>query len=567
MSKLLKYSMFGVAFALTVLTVTGCITDEKFMEPETPDGPDDDGKVRLELFTRTPDYERPTTMTRAGVANEVAIDKTPWVLVFSGTGDGATYAEVSQAYLMGAKTYIDLTPRTTAARLLVLANPEAKFTDAAGTEYDFSAANFNVLLTGKTIAQAAAILHTRSLANPQTTVPFASTTAANQKPLPMSAVIDVASINNSTPITIDLERALARVVVTNSASNFTLQGVTVMDAPRRGRLWQNGTTLKSNTAAAERTDYTEFVAATAEGSTQTTDPTTETAKNPIYLYESAKEEATHTQIIIQGTYNGALNYYRLSFRNPTAAGTATPNATLDILRNRNYTFKISAVKRAGYTTLADAQNAAHASNEDIVWGIDVTDATAHDIIDNGEYYLGVTNSRLILYADGAQTNILATIASTNCTIAPTDNSITVSGTGLSLTTAGQKIKLDGTLTEVRLNMTAAFTAGDVTLRLGNITHVIEVMRNPAWSASQSKLSFPGSYVSAEVESGSDWLKLSTSVSVNQQQSYLNIPGGGAVYVYPEVNSGSIRRGTIWMSILDQGRDTRRTRVEIVQNPQ
>jgi uncharacterized protein (TIGR02145 family) len=545
----------------------------------------EDGKIQLELFTRVPDYETPGNPTRMGSALETTVGTTPWVIVFKGAGDGATYVEAAQSYVLGGKTWVDINSQTSACRILILANPQPKFTDTAGTEYDFSVANFNAVLapggSAKTIAQACELLHTQSLtATTHGTVPYVNTS------IPMSAIFDTPNISGAITIGTDehpfpLTRAVARVVVTNTATNFVMQGATVLDTPRRGRLHKLGTTLKTNPLPADRTDYltatansqvTGIATATAEGAKQTTDPTAAASKNPLYVYESSKAEALHTHIIVQGVYDGRTNYYKLSLRDPNA-GATDPNAAIDIVRGTNYTINITSVKRSGYSTLTDAMNAAHSSNEDVVWRVNVTDAYSHDIVDNGEYYLGVTNSQFKVYADGAPTNKHAFTITTNRTAALTDNSITVSsGLTLAAPTTG-KITLGGS-TDVRLNFTTGFTSGTVTLRLGDLTKVITVQKLAPLAGvipvsgqplrpKGGSLSFPG-ILSAQIEGGARWITLSTDGTVHTG-NYIHTSGGGTVYILTDHNAAEIRADRTMVCYLSQVDETAgRIKLDITQ---
>lgn len=527
---------------LPIIALTAC--RKEILLPPEPDGISASEKVRIELFAKIPEYTPPAT--RTGSAQENTIDMKPWVLVFKGSNDNATYVEAAQAIDMAGQRFVELTAQTTACRLLILANTQNKFTIPNGTEYDLSLANLNATLgtsTPKTLAQAADMLLTQRLNSPQTTVPFAST--ASVKPLiPMSYVHPVANISRDTQIgdknnLLEMERAVAKIIVRNTASNFILRGATVVNAPRRGQLHRIGTTLLNNSGASNLTDYratspadpvTGIAAATVEGTTQTTDPTNVNFKNPIYIYESRSTEKT--AVIIKGVYQGMDYYYKLSF---VDAG----NNPINILRNYQYTFTVTSVSRPGFISLTDAVNAAYGSNEAITFTITASDPYSSDIVDNGEYYLGVTNSAFIVYGDEAISNMHAFTVTTDRNTTLTDNSISVSS-GLTLVspTNGRITLASGTTlnpTDVRINMTSTFTAGTITLRLGNLLKTVTVEKRPSIEGALPYIEFSGDYLHAQIDAG-NWLSLSTDKA--QQQGNSVDSQNGKIYIMPAANFGT-----------------------------
>ena len=534
-----------LGFAL--LALGSCLKDTTWIDH----GDGDDGKVRIELFAKVPDYTAP--VTRTGAAQENKIDMTPWVLVFKGSDDTAVYVEAAQAIDLSGKRYVTLTAQSDPCRLLILANPQAKFTTAAGTQYDFSVANFDAVLkpggVPRTIAAACGDLLTLPLASPQQEVPFTALDGDGLVPrLPMSYMHPVAKIEKNTKIcgsgdsSLEMVRAVAKVVVSNEADGFTLLGATVVNAPVRGALHRlDGAAILDNSAAGKLTDYMAAapnevtgIAAAAGAGAGKQSTVTATVENPIYLYESRIAE--NTAVVIKATYrDGKEYYYKLSFIQDNV--NKTP---LNVLRNHVYAFNIEEVNRPGFSTIADAV-AAKPSNEDIVWSILVSDAYAHDITDNGEYYLGVTNSEYIVYADGAQSGKSAFTITTDRETALSDNFIKVSA-GLTLVSPVPdaygvgviKVAAGVSVTEVRVSMTAGFTAGTVQLRLGNLEKTVTVEKRPAIEGALPYMQFTGDYVSAEVAEG-NWLSVSPD-GKNKAGDYISTKSG-TVYLIPELNYG------------------------------
>ncbi len=538
--------LMPLAFA-ALLSLGGCVADIETIETPGGDEPPVDGKVRIELLTPAADYATPAT--RAGKADEGAIGDSPWVLVFAGEGDDALYSEAARAYANGGRKYVDLTARKEASRLLVLANPQAKFTAAsAATEYNFSAENFKTLLEGKTLEDACAMLHTLPLASPQPEVPFTGGA------LPMSGVAPVAKIGRGEQISVKMARVVAKITVENTAGNFTLTGATVMDAPRRSTLHRLGD-AEAIEESDDPADYDEIVEAE--------DNTTE--DNPIYVYESPADGGMF--VIVRGEYGGQTNYYKIALVD--GSGEA-----LDIVRNHEYCVEIESVQRAGYTSLGDAADAP-ASNEDIEATVNVTDGTAHDIVDNGRYYLGVSNSQYIVYGDGALTGKVAFTVTTDCSEEVAANSITVSGTGLTLV-GGAAIPLAGGAgqvgtRDVTIDIADGFQVGTVTLRLGDLEKVVTVRRGGAaigWRQPASlKLTDPGDYLSAKLTGGESWLSLSDDDNTSSGVGYIHAPEGGMVYIHAKSNydPSDVRpSGVVYLSRRDESEG--RIKLDISQRP-
>lgn len=540
-------SKFLMSFAVAaMLSFVGCVREIGAVE--IPGGGDTPGgKVRIELLTPAPHYATPAT--RAGKADEDAIGEIPWVLVFAGEDDAAVYVEAARAYTSGGKKYVDLTAREGASRLLVLANGQAKFTAAdAAAEYDFSADVFDELLEGETLAGACAMLHTRPLASPQPAVPFTGGA------LPMSGVATAQKIERGERIGVEMVRTVARITVENSAGNFTLTGATVTGAPRRTTLHRTGgnETIEANGGGADRTRYTEI--AEAEENT--------TAGNPIYLYESPADGGMF--LIVEGAYGGETNYYKLAF-------TGRSGGALDIVRNHDYSVEIESVLRKGYTSLDDAIAAEYASNEDMAATVTVTDPAVHDIVDNGRYYLGVSNSQYIFYADGALTGRVAFTVTTDCAEDVADNSITVSE-GLTLT-GREEIPLGGGevgTQDVVIDIAEGFTSGTVTLRLGDLEKVVTVSRGGGAVGWRQPRPFTpdgaNDYLSAELTAGENWLGLSGD-GASDQSTYLHAPESGRVWIHAKSNydPADVRPyGVVYLSRRDESRG--RIKLDISQQP-
>ncbi|WP_221409226.1 hypothetical protein [Dysgonomonas alginatilytica] len=535
----MKYIILGM-----VLLTLGSCTKESAAIDETPDI---GGKVRIQLITNAGNYERPET--RIGSALENSVDATPWVFVFSGSDNNAIFSEVQQSIVLDGKTFVILTKTTTACRILVIANAPANFQDASGTSFSFDQNNLTAQLTGKTLTAAVAnLLTSPQLASPQTTVPYTPDLA-----IPMSALMPVvAAINENTVINstgvaggsaLPINRIVAKVTVDASEviNTFTLSGATVVGAPRNGALADLGIAIKSN--AGNLTDY--LTSTTGDGVTGIAPATNNTTvANPIYLYES-QERAT--SVIIKGTYNGIVGYYRLVFMGPTQL--------VNVYRNKYYLFTITSVTDSGYPTVAEA--IANPASNAIKVTLSVTDLNSFDILDNGQYYLGVSNSSLNMLANQlAYNGIPAVTVTTN---ASSPNTLSAIGSG-GITAVVPAPTIIGNITSwnVTMSVTAAFTSGTITLKIGNIVKTIAVTRATAAVGAIGGLisSATPIYVGGQVNDASvSWLSLS---SINDSSTggatMIAGPNPGPYYLFATANNTGVDRvGIVYLTRYDRGR--------------
>lgn len=464
-----------VAFALfTGISCTRDTFDDNNNLPEVPDG-----MVLVPLHTNAKDYQTP--VTRAVAIETISTAELPWVLVFVGSGDDAVFFEARKVVAVGNSQdpHVILTRQAQAVRLLIVANAPATFFNGTAN-VAFTAENLNSILAGKTITEAA----NNYLNSPKVTTPTLATILYDNLYLPMSEVhdeladgIDENSSIGKPTAKVDLKRIVAKVTVTSNAPGFTLTGASVAKARNYGRLYQlPGEELLPPATNADLFNYMtsgrDIVAEAVGNTTQAT---------PIYIYESPKED--QTSVIVKGTYNGIEGFYRLVFKSKNESG----NPLMDILRNKLYVFTISSVSATGYPTI-DQAIAATPSNDLLNYSVAVVDPNSHDLMDNGLYYLGVSNSDLHIYSNTPETNITAVTVTTNATDAALGfgglKYYSVSGSGIStpggVFDAPINVSTDGitpAATEIKINTTADFTSGTIKVQLGNMVKEINVVRS------------------------------------------------------------------------------------------
>lgn len=367
-------------------------------------------KVQVPLFMQTHDYQAPVLRS---MADENGIDTASMVLIFSGSDENALYVETVQAFALNSinKRYIMPTKQAGACRMLILTNTQDYFyISGDNTPYEFTIAKLDAVLSGKTLSYACENLLTEPLSDPQTTVPY-----AGNKRIPMSYLLNVPSIDEHTQIgtsssPLKMERVTAKLLIKSNLQDFTFDAVlAVVNTPKQGRLHQLGATLMNNTANLAEYNagnyLTDFITTTVNGTEQNINI------NPIYLYESGTPNNTH--ILIKGSYKGKVGYYRLfvkdSSKNP-----------INLLRNHQYSIDITSVQGPGFATISDLIKASD-NHTDIDYKVTIVDASAFETTANEQYYLSVSNSVFIAYADVTSEDEDAIdfevfTVTTNCTI-------------------------------------------------------------------------------------------------------------------------------------------------------
>ncbi len=518
-----RYLQVGI-----ILFFLAACNDEYMPDGTTPQETSD-GVLQIELFTNADEFEKP--VTRAAATDENSLQGSmPWILVFRGDNNNAVFFEVSRAILSNGKLAVPLTKTNSKSRLIIITNPPAKFFDGATDNLNLDKTIINAALSGKTYGQALSILNTQKLSSPQITVPYAGGY------LPMSASRNLNSINEQTTIgtplnKVQLKRIVAKVTVENTATGFTLEGFTVVGAKQYGRLSEAAPIVVGNKVNYFAQLPKDPVSGISNG------------KTPVYIYESSVGE---TSVIVKGKYNGETSYYRLAFKNSN-------NAPMSIARNKWYQFNIKNVKIAGYKT---PQDAIVAPPSNIMAELLVIDQSSMEITDNGQYYIGMSNSEFYVYSNAAQNNLTAITITTN---APAGTLTKIEAVSVnpanSMTISSGNIVPDGTVKgmDVKVNLTSLFTTGTMRVTVGNLVRTVKVERKPIISWQETKLTFSPGYVSAKIESqgngGDKWLTLSTDGIKYSDSEAVHPDSPGTIYLKVSNNgSGNLPRsgGVIYL---------------------
>lgn len=568
--KRIRLHISNLFYILLILLISGCEHDADIAEQPGGDDISDD-KVQIEIFTRANSYHLPSTRTA-----EDEVGMTPWVLVFKGQGGNATFVEAVQAFEMAGKRYVLLTKQPSGSnyQLLILANPPDEFYYGdATTGYEFNKNNLTLKLTpGVTLGDACAKLLTQPLLT--TAIPY----NGSSETIPMSYLLEVDKIDNTTKIaqndgtSLMLLRTVAKMLVVNTASNFTLKGITAaMNVPRQGRLHNSDGSIMNNTSNLTEYRYdtgysAPLVAADAITNGQSTENT------PIYLYES-DTNANGMYILIQGTYEGKDYYYKMAIVDGNLQ-------SMNILRNRAYTFTIIAAKGRGYDTVADAK-VSKPSNMDLDFKITVDDSDSYEIIANNDYYLGVSNSVFIAYTD-VEKDYEAFDVITDCRknfpnaggiednktetewsfglVSPTRIPVVTNISPITAT-VNVKVKTGLIYNEVgQSNLGKDKMNAYITLKLGNLEKQVHIRRRQAIGVGGAILKYmpttsypyPGDgdtrvdyfCLTGQVEDGSDWIKLLPSTEIERETTDHIIVEDGSIFIKIMPNTGNLQRNGI-----------------------
>lgn len=513
-----------------VLFAASCIKEAAVEGDKLPPVPD--GYIRASLGLVVAENEQ--VKTRATDVEEKAYDEANvWVLMFNATSvTNAAPTTLVQAPVRAIKSGTKLYAMLRATAQPVVIYVVAGLTAAQNT-YLGIPANFTEGVTTYSALSTGTQLQTPAVTAAGILV--GGTTPINYIPLCTDPFPLLTGTLTLTEITADFKRIAAKIDVDASAlstADFTLEGVVLANGAQKGFLFPQYT-LPANQGG---------VMQYAEKNTVVSNK----ILSQIYLYEN-NGTANPTELIIRGRYKGgASSYYRMDLHQETTPGVYIP---YDIVRNKHYTLVITEIQNGGYSTLAEAGNN-HPSNAK--YNVRITDPNSHDIVSNGEYYLGLSNSEYIVYGDGTLNNLHAVTLVHNAPPTVTTATITLAGTGLTFgtvtgttgtTTSRTLNTLNGTEQKLDINiqMAATFTTamtGAITIQLGNLSKTIPIIRREGLNAADSQLTdfLDVQYVGAEVTSGASWVRAS-----------LNPAGGFYIRYNSLLNMGVERSAELYVS--------------------
>lgn len=515
------------------------------------------GKVRLTLQTDRGGFSTPVK-TRAGVADEERMGGNVWAFMLERSEASSPDYTLKSVEKVGIKQggAIELIAdqTTNPMKVILLANAPDRYVDKSGAEQDFTFANLSHITSYSELKQT---LNTAALGSPALSVPYTPGGL-----IPMSGQVDFPSgIGASSIINLSLKRIVAKITVETAipSAQFELLGASVCNAPTSGWLLPPVTLWRDNSAHLTHYQYDAIgCTATQVDSKQTT------ASNPIYIYESRPEE--QTAIVIKATYQGNTYFYKLAMAADysVVGGADTQVKPKNFYcRNFTYTYIVTSVTGGGYATFQEACHGAPSNNIQSV--LDVIDLTSHDLIDNGAYFLGVSNSLYVIYATGSRSNLIAVTLSTGGDPDWSFTGTVTASEGMTIT-QGATFNYPVAGREVAVSVADHFSTGKLTIKVGNLTKTIDVRRaytapfdGPTISAFGTSDYVVGVIESVSNSSAGDWIGLSPSANGVDLGRRTIVNNNGGIHIRMGVNGDQTngvagRNATLYLSRkTDEGR--------------
>lgn len=194
--------------------------------------------------------------------------------------------------------------------------------------------------------------------------------------LPMYGAGEVNEVNS---ISIELEYSLAKATVVCSAAGFTINKWKVSNVPSNGFIMERAKGYPSQVNLKEEVS-----------------PVNGTAYIVPRIDNSSSTGKERTYILVEMSDQ---KWYKLDFYNHSGnldMGDQVP--VLDIQRNTHYSFEITEIKSAGYTT---EEEAAANDGSNVIYTMEITNGHG---VSNGQYSLLLDNEKIVLYPVDDQHN-------------------------------------------------------------------------------------------------------------------------------------------------------------------
>lgn len=314
---------------------------------------------------------------------------------------------------------------------------------------------------------------------------------------------------------VEMTRAVTRIDVIVSGAltpdDFQLESVTLLNAAKKYN--PIPATLPALFTGADAIRYNEVKASD------------NSVASAIYCYENSSIADYPTQLLIKGRYKGATTsgYYKLNIMYEKAGV-----YYFDIKRNFTYTVNITNVNNSGYSTEQEALTATPSNGMETE--IVITDADARDILSNGTYYIGFSNSECIIYTSEAHNDELIATFSHNAPNWIGQGSVSVQGTGLTLSGSNPFSTPNGSVQtgDIKVNIGANFVSGNVIVKLGNLEKRISITRDATPLSYGGPFNLGDTYIYAkklQTGANTDWIKLSPDADASVGDDELDNPGG------------------------------------------
>lgn len=456
----------------------------------------EDGRLRIPISLQVPEREVVATKGTSASASEAAIHNA-YVMVFDQGGAEQVIACVPATVDPSntQKIYAVLQPYNRPCYIHVFAN--------------LSSANIDQL------TQATSLDDIRHL--------IAIHQQLEDGLLPLSSArIGVSAINATSvnQLSVTLHFGYARIDVRNTVSDFVLQTCQLINVSQEGFLIEHAG-LTPDMGGEVSASVRQVSGNTISG---------------LYLFENSGanesdvQGSNPTDLLIKGKKgNNTEGYYkvRLSYLSQGAT-------SYDINRGVRYDMTLKEVKGIGYATAAEA-----IANEpsNVLFDIYVEDNISKNIVTtNGAYYLGVSNSEFILFADYAVGVTVFTL-SHNTPATVTNQTVSIQGAGITFSSSqsGMVVSADrkqatlmpsnGTVQKIPIKLDFASDAaqqGIISIRLGDLIKEVSIKKRRFIGKEG------GNILSPEIDAArmSSLQSLSSRVVINADKSITIIPAEG-----------------------------------------
>lgn len=423
-----------------------------------------EGKVSLSVNLISGGFNKPvkSSMTESTLTNV-------WALCFENPNPdiydpNAVLSEIVPVELNGVIGKMILSASETPAFILFIANADkiiqAQRNNMIGKPYQS-------ILTNDLLYGSSASDGITALSNPEKNVPFLdNTTYALNTSIPMfgeSTIIP--KIQKGIKISsVLLTRSVSKLNVdatkAASASGFTLTGISLVNVFSKGLINPKGMQMPPLNKST-RVNYGKLVNNVLQPILDRVENNSTNAY-PLYFFRTQQP----IEVIIRGRSKNSTSdrFYKVLIKEDAA------------LCNVSYLLNILSVSNNGYATMQEAITSPAGSG--IVVDVLVLD-DSHDIIANQDYFLGLTSSQFMLFADGEQKNITVATVTTNAfntgNTSPQTQIELITGENMSLV-AGQQISSNST--DIKVNFTADQTAqGKIRITIGTLVKDITVRKD------------------------------------------------------------------------------------------
>lgn len=262
--------------------------------------------------------------------------------------------------------------------------------------------------------------------------------------------------------------------------------------------------------------------------------TSNSIQSAIYCYENNGTANNPTQLLVKGKYKGATTsgYYMLNMVYLNAGV-----KHYDIKRNYTYTVNITKVNNSGFRTENEALMSS--PSNDMLSEVVITDLDSNDMVSNGSYYLGLSNSECVIYtSEGHDNELIATLCHNAPAIAG-NIAVSVNGAGLTINNTSNLPTPDGTVKngDVRVNIASTFVSGSVIIKVGNLEKTIKITRDATPLSYGGPFNLGDSYIYAKklsVGSQTDWIKLSPEADGSVGEDELD-HSDGSIHMQLDIN--------------------------------